>query len=133
MLSASSIGQEALAAATKYSVVIVFQAKGRPAAYDAGDNHCYLDPATATNELATYFVHEMYHARQSQLGLSPLPDKAPDREAWVDSMVKEEVAATYRSFEARVEAGISTPLAPARLPMPGISTCASAGTGETST
>ena len=89
---------------------MVFQAKGRPAAYDAGDNHCYLDPATATNELATYFVHEMYHARQSQLGLSPLPDKAPDREAWVDSMVKEEVTATYRSFEARVEAGISTPL-----------------------
>jgi hypothetical protein len=111
VLSASTIGQEALAAAAKYAVVVVFQAKGRPAAYDAGDNHCYLDPATATNELATYFVHEMYHARQSQLGLSPLPDKAPDREAWVDSMVQEEVTATYRSFEARVEAGMSTPLA----------------------
>ena len=110
VLSGSSVGQEALAAATKFAVIVVFQAKGRPAAYDAGDNHCYLDPATATNELATYFVHEMYHARQSQLGLSPLPDKAPDREAWVDSMVKEEVTATYRSFEARVEAGISTPL-----------------------
>ena len=110
VLSGSTVGQEALAAATKFAVIVVFQAKGRPAAYDAGDNHCYLDPATATNELATYFVHEMYHARQSQLGLSPLPDKAPDREAWVDSMVKEEVTATYRSFEARVEAGISTPL-----------------------
>lgn len=111
VLSASAIGQEAIATASRYAVVVVFQGKGRPAAYDAGDNHCYLDPATATNELATYFVHEMHHARQTQLGLSPLPDKAPDREVWVDAMVQEEVKATWLSFEARVEAGISTPLA----------------------
>jgi Putative metallopeptidase family (DUF6782) len=110
-LGASAIGRDALAVASRYAVQVVFQAKGRPAVYDAGDNHCYLDPATRTPELATYFVHEMHHARQAQEGRSPLPDKAPDREAWVDLVVNEEILATSLSFEARVEMGISTPLA----------------------
>ncbi len=110
-LGASAIGRDALGVASRYAVQVVFQAKGRPAMYDAGDNHCYLDPATRTPELATYFVHEMHHARQAQEGRSPLPDKAPDREAWVDLVVNEEILATSLSFEARVEMGISTPLA----------------------
>jgi hypothetical protein len=53
-------------------------------------------------EIASYFVHEMHHAKQFYDGKSPDPI-GQDEKTWVALMVKEEIDGTTKGFEAKLE------------------------------
>ncbi len=115
----TDFGQEALQIKARYGVdVDPVHGSAQAAAYYPKTNHCELNMSKPTYEVATYFVHEMYHALQARTGKSPNATtdeaRAMGKDAWVKMMVEEEIEGTYRGFQHKIalEFGKKTILVP---------------------
>lgn len=108
-LQKSSLGRQAFAIATKHAVNLAWSTSGMAASYAPDTNTCTLNFSLDAKELATYFVHEMHHARRFQEGKSKMAKDSPDREEYVQRMVQEEIDGTVLALEARMEMGLTGP------------------------
>ena len=86
-------GLNALSTRDKFNVTPSFEQSTLPASYDAATGKCTLDNTMGTAKLASYFVHEMTHARQQKLGKSADVTTA-SRDDFVKISVDEEFLAT---------------------------------------
>ena len=71
---------------------------GAPAKFYPDYNRCVINMSMPAYEVASYFVHEMHHAKQFHEGKSPKAETDSDRKHWVDTMVTEECDGTYYGF-----------------------------------
>ena len=70
--------------------------------YNGNDNSCTLNTSLAPEVVASYFVHEMYHADRKATGKTGDPKKML-KEDYVKIMVEEEIQGTVRGYEATLE------------------------------
>ena len=70
--------------------------------YRAKDNSCTLNTSLAPEVVASYFVHEMYHAERKATGKTGDPRKM-QKEEYVKTMVEEEIQGTVRGYTAHLE------------------------------
>ncbi|GJD49803.1 hypothetical protein OPKNFCMD_2537 [Methylobacterium crusticola] len=100
-------GRAALDTLQKFGVKIVYATTNLPASYVGGkDNTCTLDNTMGDEKLASYFVHEMTHARQQNLGKS-LDIATSEKADYVKNAVDEEFLATafQMQFFVRLDIG----------------------------
>src|SRR4051812_36252061 len=86
-------GKEALSTRDKFNVTPSFEVSSLPASYDAATGKVVLDNTMSNAKLASYFVHEMTHARQQKLGKS-VDVSSSDRDEFIKANVNEEFLAT---------------------------------------
>jgi len=102
LLQQASEGQWALNALNTYKVTLVLTNVGLPAKYEANSNTCTMNIALPPGVVASYFVHEMYHAQQEKTGKSG-DAKKMDKQTFVGTMVNEEIAGTVKGYQAYME------------------------------
>ena len=102
LLAQTDGGQWALKVMTTYGVRLILTQKGRPAYYDANANECTVNVALAPAVVASYFVHEMYHAQRERTGHGGDPKKM-EKEPFIKAMVNEEIQGTVRGYQAYLE------------------------------
>ena len=102
LLQQTSEGQWALNNLTTYHVTLILSQSGRPAFYDANGNSCTVNVALPAGVVASYFIHEMFHAQQERTGKSG-DAKKMDKRAFVGTMVNEEIAGTVKGYQAYME------------------------------
>lgn len=102
LLQQTSEGQWALNNLKTYNVTLILSNAGRPAFYDANGNTCTVNVALPAAVVASYFVHEMFHAQQEKTGKSG-DSKKMDKPTFVGTMVNEEIAGTVKGYQAYFE------------------------------
>lgn len=102
LLRQSGRGNEALQIKDTYTVPVDLSTSGAPAYFLPDTGHCVINVTLPGPEVAAYFVHEMYHAKQFKEGKSPAAG-GQDEQAWVKTMVDEEIVGTIKGFEAKLE------------------------------
>ena len=101
-LQNSRRGQEALQIKAQYNVPIQWD-PALPAAFFSPDTKiCRLNPTQKLDVVASYFVHEMYHAQMFHSNQSADAAKL-DEATFVKKMIDEEITGTTRQFELKIE------------------------------
>ncbi len=105
-LGETDLGRKAAAIFNKYGVGIVWGESGT-AGFEDRTNVVHLNRKMAPYELAAYFIHEMHHAQQFNSGASKGPETyaSTEKQQYVNTMVNEEVEATFLQFESIYQAG----------------------------
>lgn len=105
-LQTSALGQSALAIKAKYQVTLVWTDTGA-AGFEENGNRCLINRTLDPIEAAGYFTHEMHHAEERISGRSQDADKYADdqEDAYVTTMVNEEIAGTALQLESMIEMG----------------------------
>ncbi|MEH2381758.1 MAG: DUF4157 domain-containing protein [Nostoc sp.] len=101
-LQNSSRGREALQIKAQYQVPIGWNPQGAAASFSPDTKVCQLNPNQALDVVASYFVHEMYHAQMFHTNQSADAKKLGE-DTFVKRMVDEEIMGTIRQFEAKLE------------------------------
>ncbi|WP_310483595.1 hypothetical protein [Chamaesiphon sp. VAR_48_metabat_403] len=105
-LKKSNRGREALQIKEQYRVKIEWKSGDAPASFKIDDKKhtevCNLNPLLKLAVIASYFVHEMYHAQKFYTNQSPQAENT-DEDTFVKQMVDEEIEGTIKQFEAKLE------------------------------
>jgi hypothetical protein len=101
-LQNSNRGREALQIKTQYSVPIQWRTTLAAASFSPDTKICYLNPTQKLDVLASYFVHEMNHAKMFHTNQSANA-KQLDEKTFVEKMLNEEIAGTINQFESGLE------------------------------
>jgi hypothetical protein len=96
-LSFSAYGWEAMGILKDKNIKLDLSTSGPVAGFAPDQNRCFINLSMPSYEIASYFVHEMYHASQFHGGGSPAATTKKEG-PWVAQMVTEEVEGTIKGF-----------------------------------
>lgn len=96
-LTFSQFGWEAMGVFADNNVKLELRTDGPPAGFLPDTNTCIVNTTMPDYEIASYFVHEMYHASQFHGGQSPKATTMAE-DPWVKMMETEEVEGTLKGF-----------------------------------
>jgi hypothetical protein len=96
-LSFSAYGWEAMGILKNNNIKLNKTTSGPIAGFQPDQNVCFINLMMPSYEIASYFVHEMYHASQFHGKKSPAATTMASN-AWVSMMVTEEVDGTIKGF-----------------------------------